>query len=211
MIETIIKGFIIGFLIASPMGPINMLVVQRTLSRGYRHGLVTGLGALLSDLIYAFVTLMGLSLVSDLLEKNELIFQSVGGAVLVIFGYIVFRTNPLKGWRPDILPQKTRYVKDFISSFFLTLSNAAIIFVIITLYSRFAFNPIADGPAYLTAAILSITFGNFSWWYFFTAFLSRFRKHFNRRGLVLLNRVVGSILIVIGIGGIVMTLFSKQF
>ncbi len=75
MFETIVKGFIIGLLVSAPMGPVNMLCVQRTLNKGRWSGFITGLGALLSDLIYALITLLGMSLVEDFLKKNELLIQ----------------------------------------------------------------------------------------------------------------------------------------
>ncbi|HMM18749.1 MAG TPA: LysE family transporter, partial [Petrimonas sp.] len=75
MFETIVKGFIIGLLVSAPMGPVNMLCVQRTLNKGRWPGFITGLGALLSDLIYALITLLGMSLVEDFLKKNELLIQ----------------------------------------------------------------------------------------------------------------------------------------
>ena len=69
MIETIVKGFVIGLLVSVPMGPVNMLCVQRTLNKGRWHGFATGLGALLSDVFYAFITLLGMSFIEDLIEK----------------------------------------------------------------------------------------------------------------------------------------------
>lgn len=86
MFETIAKGFLIGFLVSSPMGPINMLTIQRTLNRGWWHGFVTGLGAALSDFIYATITLIGLSLVSDFLTEYESGLQVLGSIVLIFFG-----------------------------------------------------------------------------------------------------------------------------
>ncbi len=125
MLETIAKGFIIGLLVSSLMGPINMLTIQRTLNRDRRHGFVTGLGAMMSDISYALLTLLGMSLVSGLLTEQERWIQLAGGIILIFFGFGVLRTNPLKGWIPDRDTDETRYFKDFISAFLLTVSNAA--------------------------------------------------------------------------------------
>jgi Putative threonine efflux protein len=83
MFETIIKGFIIGLLISSPMGPINMLTIQRTLNRGRWHGFATGMGTMLSDLAYALITLVGIGFASDFLTENEPTIQLVGSIILV--------------------------------------------------------------------------------------------------------------------------------
>ena len=56
MLGLISKGIVIGVLVSAPMGPIGMLCIQRTLNKGRWHGFVTGLGAALSDVIYAALT-----------------------------------------------------------------------------------------------------------------------------------------------------------
>ena len=61
MIHTIIWGIVIGILISAPLGPIGVLVIQRTLNKGRKAGLVTGLGAAISDIIYALISGLGLS------------------------------------------------------------------------------------------------------------------------------------------------------
>lgn len=205
--EIIVKGFVIGLFVASPMGPINMLCIQRTLNRGWKHGFATGMGAMLSDLTYAIITLIGIGMASDFLSKNEITIQLVGSIVLLLFGFGVFRSNPLKGWTPRLKMEETRYMKDFISSFLLTFSNVAIILVFITLYARFQFNPLTEGAFPVITGIASIAGGALSWWIFITLFVSRLRKYFSRKGLIMLNRIVGSLLMIFGLGGIVTTIF----
>lgn len=207
MLETIAQGFIIGLLVSLPMGPLNMLTIQRTLNRGRWHGFVTGLGALLSDIIYAFITLVGLGFVSGFLTVHESQLQCLGSIILIFFGIGVYRTNPLKEWKPDRIAGETRYVKDFVSAFLITFSNAAIILVYVGLYARFSFNPAAHGWGSLLAGMGAFVVAALSWWFLLSLFVSRLRKHFNRRGLVLLNRTVGSVLMLVGVAGIVLSVF----
>ncbi|SFS47930.1 Threonine/homoserine/homoserine lactone efflux protein [Porphyromonadaceae bacterium NLAE-zl-C104] len=211
MFETITKGFLIGLLVSAPMGPINMLVIQRTLNRGWWHGFVTGLGALLSDLSYAVITLVGLSFVSDFFDEYEQIIQILGSVILFFFGLRVFNSNPLRDWTPDKLPQETRYIRDFVSSFLLTFSNVAIILIFMGFYARFSFNPLADGRNFFAAGLIAFIIAIFVWWFLLTTMVSRLRKHFNRRGLVLLNRSVGTLLMLLGLGGIILLLFPGFF
>jgi len=207
MFAIIVKGFLIGLLVSLPMGPINMLTIQRTLDRGRWHGFVTGAGAMLSDLAYALIALLGLSFAADFVAEQEQAIQVGGSVILFFFGLGVFRSNPLKGWTPDILPRETRYLKDFGTSFLLTLSNAAIILVLVGLYARFSYNPLAEGWSGFAAGTLAFIAGALGWWLFLTTLVSRLRGRFSRRGLVFLNRAVGSILMLIGVGGILLTLF----
>ncbi len=200
----VLKGMLIGILVSSPMGPIGMLCVQRTLDRGRWHGLATGLGAALSDLVYALIILLGMSIISDFLEKNEKVTLIVGSIILVFFGLAVFRSNPIKNWTPDTEIKETRYKRDFISAFLFTFSNIAIIFVFITLFARFNFDPFSQGGwLYFIVGLLAISLGAVIWWYFLTSLLSKMRKFVSRTGLLMLNKTIGTILILIGISGIV--------
>ncbi len=208
MIETVVKGFIIGLLVSSPMGPVNMLCVQRTLNKGRKHGFATGMGAMLSDLTYATITMFGLSFVEEFLQKHDTVFQFVGSVLLFVFGFFVFRTNPLKEWTPQTKTENSSCLRDFVSSFFITFSNVAIILVFITLYARFTFMPVNEGVAHWVAALIAIALGAFSWWFFISWFIARLRKHFNRQGLVILNRIVGSILMIISVAGVLFSVFG---
>ena len=198
MIEIILKGFLIGILVSAPMGPIGMLCVQRTLNRGRLHGFATGLGAMVSDIIYATITLTGISFAENFLNKHEAVIQIVGSVVLIYFGYRVFNNNPLKSNNHQIIKNETRYTKDFLTSFALTLSNAAILLIFITLFARFHYNPTEDGIHMLGIALGTIALGAITWWFFLTLLIGHLSKHFSRRSLILLNRVIGIVLIIIG-------------
>lgn len=210
MLETITKGFIIGLLVSAPMGPINMLVIQRTLNRGWWHGIVTGFGAILSDLVYMIITLIGLSFVSVFLDEYAQIITVLGSIVLFVFGMLVYRSNPLRDWTPNRLSEETRYVKDFFSSFLLTISNVTIVLVLMGLYAHLSFNPLAHGSHSFVVVLLGFSAAALLWWLFITTMVSRLRKHFNRRGLVLLNRIVGTVLMLLGAGRIILLLFPKH-
>ena len=203
MIETIYKGFIIGVIVSAPMGPIGILCVQRTLNRGRMHGLVTGMGAMVSDLIYASITLIGMGFVHNILEANEQLLQYVGSLVIILFGIGIFFTNPLKILKPSTSAPETRYNHDFITAFFLTLSNVAIVFLFISLLARFNYGPLDTNWFTFSVGLISIGLGAIAWWFFITTYVSKLKKYFNRQSLKFFNRIVGSILILLGVLGIV--------
>ena len=203
MIETIYKGFIIGVIVSAPMGPIGILCVQRTLNRGRMHGLVTGMGAMVSDLIYASITLIGMGFVHNILEANEQLLQYVGSLVIILFGIGIFFTNPLKILKPSTSAPETRYNHDFITAFFLTLSNVAIVFLFISLFARFKYSPLDTNWFTFSVGLISIGLGAIAWWFFITTYVSKLKKYFNRQSLKFFNRIVGSILILLGVLGIV--------
>ena len=96
MLGLISKGIVIGVLVSAPMGPIGMLCIQRTLNKGRWHGFVTGLGAALSDVIYAALTCLGMGVVVNFVEANQAPLQLMGSIVLGLFGYYIYQSNPVK-------------------------------------------------------------------------------------------------------------------
>ena len=62
--ELLVRGLLIGFAIAAPVGPIGLLCIQRTLAYGRLTGLATGLGAASADAVYGMVAGFGLTAIS---------------------------------------------------------------------------------------------------------------------------------------------------
>ena len=94
------KGMLIGLLASAPMGPVGILCVQRTLNKGRWYGFITGVGAAVSDIIYAAVAGFGMSFVMDLLNDQQTKFylQIVGSVLLLIFGIYTYLLNTYKGF-----------------------------------------------------------------------------------------------------------------
>ena len=84
----VIKGLLVGIIASTPMGPVGILCVQRTIRKGRIFGIVTGAGAALSDIFYALVTGLGMSLVMDFMDDKENLFwlKLIGSIMLFIFG-----------------------------------------------------------------------------------------------------------------------------
>jgi threonine/homoserine/homoserine lactone efflux protein len=203
MIEVIYKGIIIGVIVSAPMGPIGILCVQRTLNRGRLHGLATGLGAMVSDLFYASITLIAMGFVDELMQANEQVIQYIGSTVIILFGIGIFSTNPLKILKPNSAAPETRYYQDFVTAFFLTLSNVAIVFLFISLFARFHYSPLDKNWFTFVVGMISIGLGALAWWFFITTYVSKLKRYFNRQSLKFFNRIVGSILIFLGVIGVV--------
>ena len=200
MIETIIKGIIIGLFISVPLGPIGMLCVQRTLNRGRKHGIATGLGATMSDLIYTIVALFFVGFVVDFLEERKIIIQIIGGLIVVFFGIFIYRNNPTRQPIPN-QNNNSSIMSDFFSSFVLTLSNPLILLILIALFARFEFLDEETTTFNLVTGISSILGGAYLWWNTLTFFVGKFRNKLSYSGIKLLNRIIGIIIIAIGAFG----------
>src|SRR5690348_8139122 len=96
VIELFVRGLIIGFAIAAPVGPIGMLVIRRTLAEGRLLGLLTGLGAAVADALYGCVGAFGLTFISSFLMGNAFWTKSIGGVFLIYLGISTVRAKPLE-------------------------------------------------------------------------------------------------------------------
>ena len=89
LIYIVISGFIIGLFTSVPVGPLGILTIQRTLNRGRWHGLITGLGASTSDLLYAAIVGFSMSFVTDFINAHQFWIQVIGSAIIILFGVFV--------------------------------------------------------------------------------------------------------------------------
>ena len=199
------RGLAIGALISAPMGPIGMLIIQRTLSKGRWPAFFTGIGAALSDLFYCLLAGFGLSFITYVIERHQFALQVFGSIVLAAFGLFLFRKNPTRSLKTAEVDGRS-YWSDFISGFFLTVSNPLILFFIIGLFARFNFILPEYEIFHYVWAYLTILGGALVWWYLVTFLVSKLRSRFNVRSLWLVNRIVGSILIAMAVIGVLLAI-----
>ena len=141
ILDFVFHGILIGIMASAPMGPVGVLCIQRTLNKGRWYGFVTGIGACVSDFIYALFTGVGMSFVMDFVsnERTRFLLQISGSIVLLFFGIYCYRSNPTKNIHKSAKPQKGTLMHNGITAFLVTLSNPLIIFLFIFLFAQFAF------------------------------------------------------------------------
>ena len=206
MLELAIKGIIIGLCISVPLGPIGMLCVQRTLTRGRAHGIVTGLGATTSDLVYTFVTLFFLRFVIGFIEAHQVVFQFTGAIVVVLFGAFIIKSRPTSQTQLRVV-SKGSLVSDYLTAFGLTFSNPLILFVLMALFARFDFIAERSPALHYLVGIGCILVGATAWWLLLTYIVSHFKNKLGLRGLRLINLITGSVIVVIGCAGLIVSFF----
>ncbi|MCH5239703.1 MAG: LysE family translocator [Muribaculaceae bacterium] len=201
---TLWRGLAIGVLISAPMGPVGILCIQRTLYKGRKTGLYTGIGAAISDLIYCILTGFGLSFIEEFIERNQNVIQLAGSAVLIAFAIYLFKKNPAsslktpQGEQPHVSPHK-----NILGGFFFTFSNPLILFLIIGLFARFNFTIPEINFYYYIGGYIAIFCGALLWWEFVTFTVNKLRAHFNLRSMWLINRIIGVIILIFAVVGIV--------
>lgn len=198
MLVTLLKGFIVGLGASIPLGPLGVLCVQKTLSKGRNSGFITGLGASFSDTLYAAISLLGLAFIENLIDKNRDIVMIIGGAIIIYIGIRIFFANPIKQIRQKNTNKK--HVQDFIEAFLMTVTNPGAIFLILGLLAAVGIN-INDSEVRPSVAIilLGVFLGTVTWWFTLSTGINVFRKKFRIRQLVMINRVSGAIMGVLGV------------
>ena len=208
ILDIIIKGILIGICASAPMGPVGVLCVQRTLNKGRWYGFATGIGAAASDLIYALITGLGMSFVMDLItnQQNKFFLQITGSILLLGFGIYCWRTNPTKNMHISGY-KKGSLTHNAVTAFFVTYSNPLIIFLFLALFAQLAF-VIPNHPFEMCIGFLSIVAGAMLWWYGLTWLINSIREKFDNNGIVIINKIIGSLVIVFSLAALIGTIFN---
>ena len=186
----IFRGILIGLMVSVPLGPMGVLIIQKTLQKGALAGFVAGMGAACADLFYATVAAFGLGFVINVIQTHELILQIIGGIFLIIVGLKIYFDNPLKQIRMKKRVTKKGLLGDFLTLFFLTVSNPVAIVVFMAVFA---------GASVFELFVLSgVVIGGGLWWYTLSTLVNIFRKKFRLRVLITINRVSGVLITVLG-------------
>ncbi len=198
MLVILLKGFIVGLGASIPLGPLGVLCVQKTLSKGRNSGLFTGLGASVSDTFYAGLSLIGLSFVENLINENRAIVMLVGGIIIALIGLKVYTTNPIKQIRQK--SSNKRHLEDFVEALVMTITNPGAIFLILGLFAAVGINSSDNaGNISIITTLWGVFLGAATWWFILTTTINVFRKKFRLKQLMMINRIAGIIIAVLGI------------
>ena len=188
------------------MGPSGMLCVQRTLAKGQLSGLISGLGVAFSDLLYAMLTSLFVGLVDNFIQVHQRPLQIIGSVIIALFGYVIFRNNPVKSLQRN-QEQKQTLVQDFVTAFLLTVSNILIVLLFIGLYARYAFILPEHSVQMTISGLFGILAGAVLWWFLITFIVSLMRNWFNIRGMKIFNRLMGAIIMFLAVFGFISTIW----
>lgn len=207
LLEIIIKGIIIGIVASAPMGPTGVLCVQRTLCKGRIYGFVTGCGAAVSDIIYAVITGYGLSFIYDFIHnQRNLFWLQLGGSLMLLgFGIYTYRSKPAENTH-KVSRNRSGLLRNGLSGFAITLSNPLIIFLFLAMFTPMSFM-LPDLPLFQQAVgYISILAGAMLWWLFITYAVNKLKNRFDVRGICIINRIIGAIVIAVSFVSVILIL-----
>lgn len=197
MMLDILKGLLIGICASVPLGPIAILVLQKSLSEGHRAGFMAGLGACLVDTLYAVIAMFALAFAESFIEDHRILIMVGGGIIVILLGCSMAFKDPFRKMKEE--HQTPSYsLKDFFQAVIMGISNPGAIFVIFALFAFFGIQ-LEPHDFRVAPILLSLSGGSALYWFLFSWAFSRFRKNFKLSTLLWLNRAAGVIVIIIGI------------
>ena len=209
MLVDMLKGFLVGMCASAPIGPIAILVVQKSLSKGHMPGFVSGLGATVSDTLYAFIAIFALAIVQEFIHTHQNIILIVGGIVVAILGVSMSFSDPFRKMKKG--GGSTVSLTDFMQALVMGISNPGAVFVILALFAFFGLADDAPHNWSVMPIILSVSAGSAFYWFCVTWLLSHFRRNFQMRTILWINRIAGAVIIIIGIALLGEGLFNVFF
>jgi threonine/homoserine/homoserine lactone efflux protein len=187
----LLKGLLIGFAIAAPVGPIGVLCIRRTLAEGRMSGLVSGLGAATADAFYGAIAAFGLTFLSNFLISQQTWMRLLGGLFLCYLGIRTLLAAPAEK------PAQTTGIgllAAYTSTLFLTIANPMTILSFAAIFAGFSFGTMSRD--YESAAVLvsGVFAGSAFWWLLLSGGVSLFRTRIRPGGLRWVNRISGAVI-----------------
>ena len=179
MLLDILKGFIVGICASVPLGPIAILVIQKSLSEGHKSGFLAGLGACLVDTLFAVIAIFALAIAEAFMKDYSTLIMVGGGIIVTLLGCSLA-------------------LKDFFQAVIMGISNPGAILVIFALFAFFGIE-LEPHDFRVAPILLALSAGSALYWFFFSWIFSRMRRNFKLGTILWINRITGIIVTIIGI------------
>lgn len=190
-IPFLLKGIILGFSIAAPVGPIGILCIRKSLQFGRLSGFCSGLGAAVADTVYGIIAAFGLAALSNFLLAGQFWLRLIGGAFLIYLGLKTFLAKPTE--KSSEVSHKT-LLSDFVSTFFLTMTNPMTILSYLAVFAGLGLSDTAGNYVHAAWLVLGVFIGSACWWLILSEIVTLFRKKVGQKAMTWINRVAGLII-----------------
>ncbi|MBN1333339.1 MAG: LysE family translocator [Synergistales bacterium] len=198
-----LKGALMGFSIAAPVGPIGVLCIRRTLSHGMLNGIVSGLGAATADGCYGVIAAAGLTSLSSLLIYHQLMLKLAGGAFLLCLGIKTLFSRPASTVQEDKRPQPGELLKAYSSIFALTITNPMTIISFTAIFAGLGIGSSAGSPGEAMVMVGGVFSGSAAWWLILGSIFGFVRTRVNQGMMVWVNRLSGVVISAFGVVAII--------
>ncbi len=199
-LQLVLAGIGIGLLVSAPIGPVNVLVIQRAVAGGFWAGLAAGIGAVIGDGLLAAIAAFSVTAISDAMSAYSGWIKLIGGVLLIGFGLTLLITRPVLtipvGQKSHLL-EHTGIIPQ---TFFLTVTNPGAVLGMAALIGGLG-SLIGGLNTYLEALLLvaAVMGGSLLWWLGLSELIATIRHRLTEGRLKLINRIAGAVLIAFGL------------
>lgn len=195
-VRLLLRGLLIGFSIAAPVGPIGVLCVRRTLAEGRSYGLASGLGAATADAFYGCVAGFGLTFISDILVGHQTWIRLIGGLFLCYLGVRAVLTKPAE--QPASVGGKG-LAGAYASTLLLTFTNPMTILSFAAILAGLGIAETGGDYGAAGILVLGVFAGSALWWFILSSGVSLLRERFTPRALRWVNVASGAVVLGFGL------------
>ena len=192
-----LKGLVIGFSIAAPVGPIGLLCLQRSLAHGRMTGFVSGLGAATADAVYGALAAFGLGVVTHAMISQVHWLRLAGGLFLLYLGFATCRAAaPAAAAQAK---EASRWSLAFVSTFALTLTNPLTILSFVGIFAGIGAESLGQGTGAAALLVAGVFVGSAAWWLFLANAAGWLRPRLQAGGMRFVNLAAGAIIAGFGV------------
>jgi len=193
------RTFVIGVAVAAPVGAMGVLCMQRTLARGWRIGMTTGLGIATADGLYAAIAAFGMSALAGYLVTLQTPLRLAGGAALIILGLRAALSPP----SPFALGERTAPgaagdARSYLGAVGLTLTNPMTIMAFGAIFAS-AGLAAQSTPLSAATATFGVATGSLAWWTLLVTGVALARHSVGTRMMRGINLASGGLVAVFGV------------
>lgn len=201
------KGFLIGFIVSTPLGPVELLCIKRVMSRGILQGFATGAGAALGDGFYSLIAAFGLTLIINFLVQEAFWFKLFGGVLIVGVGiYWLIKKNNYKDFNE--IPDNAGHIGGaFTTAFLLNLANPITLILYLAIFSGFGLAYASHHLYSAASLVIGVLMGAATWWFLLVELVTIFKKKLTSHALARLNKMISLLVILFGIFILLTALF----
>lgn len=195
MLIEILKAVALGVLASMPIGPVAVLVTQKTIQHGRVAGWLTGMGAAVIDTTYAALSFVAMTFIERYLLTNQKLFLMVGGSLIVVVGAVLFYKSSFKLDNNPVMDE-SRSPKFSVQGLFCALCNPGDLVFVLGIAAVLKIDSHSAPIFFLVPAVLLAAF---SYWYVFSGVVSKFRARITASSLGMVNRIAGVIVACFGV------------
>jgi threonine/homoserine/homoserine lactone efflux protein len=196
----VLAGIGIGVIMAAPIGPVNVLVIQRAVAGGFWAGLAAGLGAVLGDGLLAAIAAFSVTAISEAMSAYSDWIQYIGGLLLIGFGLALLIARPAVTLPVGQKSHLLEHMGIIPQTFFLTVTNPGAVLGMAAMIGGLG-SLLGGLNTYLEALLLvaAVMGGSLVWWLGLSELIATIRHKLTESRLKLINTIAGIILVAFGL------------